>query len=142
VILGRLNKVYLKQMRDVHPVVMEAFAEYTWPGNIRELENLLERGYILENSSLLTPESFPGEFFAPGDFSTIISPDSSLPLAEVRRKYIEDIESRYLKELLARNNGRIGESAEAAGITTRQLHKLLSRYGIKKEDFKSRSSHQ
>jgi DNA-binding NtrC family response regulator len=142
VILGRLNKVYLKQMRDVHPDVMKAFAEYTWPGNIRELENLLERGYILENSSVLTPESFPGDFFASGDFSTIFSPDSSLPLAEVRRKCIEDIESRYLKELLARNNGRIGESAEAAGITTRQLHKLLTRYGIKKEDFKSRASHQ
>ena len=136
VILGRLNKVYLKHIRDVHPVVIEAFTNYSWPGNIRELENLLERGYILENSSILTPESFPGEFFAPGDFSIIMPPDSSLPLAEVRRKCIEDIESRYLKEILARNNGRIGETAEAAGITTRQLHKLLTKYGIRKEKFK------
>ena len=49
---------------------------------------------------------------------------------------------RYLKELLASKQGKIRESAEIAGITTRQLHKLLTKYGIKKEDFKSRTGHQ
>jgi DNA-binding NtrC family response regulator len=37
---------------------------------------------------------------------------------------------------LARHKGKIGESAEAAGISTRQLNKLMNKYGIKKEEFK------
>ena len=63
VFLRRLNKFNSKEIRDIHPAVMEAFREYSWPGNIRELENLIERAYILEKSSVLTPESFPSELF-------------------------------------------------------------------------------
>ena len=142
VIIGRLNKFHLKEIRDVHPDVMEAFLNYSWPGNIRELENLTERAYILESSSLLTPESFPLELFAFEGASVQMELDSSSTLAEVRRRALEEVEKRYLKELLASKKGKIRESAEAAGITTRQLHKLLTKYGIKKEDFKFRTSHQ
>jgi transcriptional regulator with GAF, ATPase, and Fis domain len=39
--------------------------------------------------------------------------------------------------VLVKNQGRIKESASVAGVTTRQLHKLMTRYGIRKEDFKS-----
>jgi DNA-binding NtrC family response regulator len=106
------------------------------------LENLLERAYVIEDSPMLTSAGFPGELFA----ATSPSPDEpinySRTLAEIRRKGIEDIERRYLRELLAHNRGRIKESAAAAGITTRQLHKLLTKYGIRKEDFKSNSSHK
>ncbi|MFP3869790.1 MAG: sigma-54 interaction domain-containing protein [Syntrophobacteria bacterium] len=139
VILARLNRVHLKEIHDIHPDVAEAFRNYSWPGNIRELENLLERAWIIENSSVLTPEAFPGELFPSPLSSPSGAVDSSLCLAEVRRKALEDIERRYLKELLATKRGRIRESAEAAGITTRQLHKLLSRYGIRKEEFKART---
>ena len=59
-----------------------------------------------------------------------------MTLAEVRRKSIADIEKRYLRELLSQKNGKISDSAAAAGITTRQLHKLMTRYGLRKSDFK------
>ncbi|MHC4133301.1 MAG: sigma-54-dependent Fis family transcriptional regulator, partial [Planctomycetota bacterium] len=57
-------------------------------------------------------------------------------LAEARQKAIEDFERKYLKELLVLKRGKIKDSAEAAGITTRQLNKLMVKYGIRKEDFK------
>jgi DNA-binding NtrC family response regulator len=142
VIIGRLNKFHLKEIRDVHPDVMEAFLNYSWPGNIRELENLTERAYILESSSTLTPVGFPLELFALEGPSAQMELVSSYTLAEVRQRALEEVEKRYLKELLANKKGKIRESAEVAGITTRQLHKLLTKYGIKKEDFKSRTSHQ
>lgn len=59
-----------------------------------------------------------------------------LPLAEVRRRGVEEIERCYLKEILKVNKGKINQSAEIAGITTRQLHKLMKKYSLKKEDFK------
>ncbi len=134
--LKKLNKFYPKEIYDVHPKVTEALERYPWPGNIRELENLMERAYILETSSLLTPESFPNELFESELPSACLSADFSIPLAEVRRKGVEDIERRYLKELLSRNRGKIKKSAEDAGISPRQMNKLMKKYGIRKEEFK------
>jgi len=140
VILQRLEKFNKKQIRSINGSVMEGFMKYSWPGNVRELENLLERAYILEKSSVLTVESFPAELLASQDVSAGVVVDSSLPLAEVRNRGVEDIELRYLRELLTRNRGRIKDSAEVAGISTRQLHKLLNKYQIRKEEFKQRNS--
>ncbi|MCI5139342.1 MAG: sigma-54-dependent Fis family transcriptional regulator, partial [Candidatus Electrothrix sp. AR1] len=42
----------------------------------------------------------------------------------------------YLKEVLSSNKGKINRSAEAAGVSTRQLHKLMRKYGLKREEFK------
>jgi len=139
VILKKLNKFHTKNIHSIHPHVMEAFSQYLWPGNIRELENLMERAYILETSPILTPESFPGEIFASKDSTPLIFVDSSHTLAETRRHGIEHFEKQYLKEILTRNKGKIKESASTAGISTRQLNKLMTRYGIKKEEFKPKS---
>jgi DNA-binding NtrC family response regulator len=62
--------------------------------------------------------------------------DVTTPLAEVRRRVADDIERQYLKELLSVNKGRIKTSAAGAGITPRQLHKLMKKHDIQKEDFK------
>jgi len=136
VFLKRLNRLNTKEIHDIHPQVIEAFRKYDWPGNIRELENLMERAYILETSSILTPESFPGELFDSGTLSATVLVDAGLSIAEVRRKGLEDIERNYLKEQLTQNEGKIQNTARAAGITARQLHKLMKKYGIRKEDFK------
>ena len=50
-----MNKYYSKEITGIHPQVMKAFENYSWPGNIREMENLVERAYILETNSMLTP---------------------------------------------------------------------------------------
>jgi DNA-binding NtrC family response regulator len=134
--LKRMNRLNKKEIHDTHPRVIEAFKNYSWPGNIRELENLMERAYILESSSVLTPESFPGELFETENLSATVSLDAGLSIAEARSRGIEDIERNYLKEQLAQNRGKIQDTARAAGITTRQLHKLMKKYGIRKEEFK------
>jgi DNA-binding NtrC family response regulator len=136
IFLKKLNKFSPKEIYDVHSEVMEAFIRYSWPGNIREMENLMERAYILETSSVLTPESFPKELFK-SDLQSFLTRNAfPIPLAEARRKGIEEIERRYLKEVLTRHKGKINTSAKDAGITTRQLNKLMKKYELRKEDFK------
>jgi DNA-binding NtrC family response regulator len=137
IILARLNKFYSKNIDTIHPQVLDAFEAYDWPGNIREMENLIERAYILESRSVLLPESFPGEFFESESDVAFLPTNSTLTLAQVRRRGLEEIERNYLKQVLTRNKGRISVSAREAGISTRQLNKLMTRHGIKKEAFKS-----
>ena len=143
--IPQLTEIFLRQMNRfnhrgihyVHPQVMEAFGRYSWPGNIRELQNLVERAFILETSSVLTPASFPAELFA--DAPSAEEDDAGLPertLREVRRRAAEEAEKRYLREVLAANGGRINRTAETARVTVRQIHKLMKKYGIRKESFR------
>jgi DNA-binding NtrC family response regulator len=136
--LSKFNGFGPKTIRHVHPTVAKALVRYVWPGNIRELENLIERAYILERSDALTPESFPPDFFDDEWQTAEVPIDTSQSLARVRAEGVEEIERRYLKDLLAHHQGRINKSAEEAGITTRQMHKLMKKYGLRKEDFKPR----
>ncbi len=135
--LSRLNREFQKNIRGVDPWVIEVFESYSWPGNIRELENLIERAYILETSSTLTPESFPAELFGDEMRPAVPSSAPARTLADGRRKAIEDFERDYIRDLLAKHKGKINKSAEEADISTRQLHKLMLKYGIRKEPFKA-----
>ena len=134
--LQQLNQEHGKQIDSVHPAVISALKKYEWPGNIRELENLMERAYILENTSCLTPENFPEELFGGGYSNFAVNIDATSKLAIARKKFVEDFERHYLIDLFTRNAGRVNKSASEAGITTRQLNKLMLKHGIRKEEFK------
>lgn len=143
--IPQLTEIFLRQMNRfnhrgihyVHPLVMEAFQRYPWPGNIRELENLVERACILESSSILTSTSFPAELFT-GAPSALSAPAgrTGLTLAETRALAVTEAEKSYLQELLARTGGRINRTAESAGVTVRQISKLMRKYNIRKETFR------
>ena len=132
-----LNAKHGKNLQGVHPRVLSALQSYDWPGNIRELENLLERAYILESSLVMTPENFPAELFEPDISAAVLPIDTQLPLAEARQKAVDDFERRYLTELFSRAKGRVNLAAQGAGISTRQLNKLMARHHIRKEAFKN-----
>ncbi|MDF1591262.1 MAG: sigma-54 dependent transcriptional regulator [Desulfobacterales bacterium] len=137
--LKRLNRNGQKNIQAVEPAVMDAFNKYSWPGNIRELENMLERAYILAKSHMLTRQDFPGEIFESGLSPSMAPVDTSETLSEFRRRAIEVAEKSYLNELLVKHQGKLGKASVDAGVSSRQLHKLLSKYAIQKESFKAPS---
>ncbi len=104
--LAKLSERYVKNILSVHPLVEEALMEYDWPGNIRELENIIERAFIIENSDVLTPSSFPQELFNYCVIDHDDTIDISRPLADVRRINIERVEKKYLEELLEKTGGK------------------------------------
>jgi len=137
--LERLQLFHQKEIDGVEPAVIDALLAYDWPGNIRELENLMERAFILENSGTLTPSSFPEELFAPGQAKARIRLDTAESLADTRTRAASIAEREYLRRQLEDHRGRIAVAAEAAGITPRQLNKLMTKHGLKKEDFRQGS---
>ena len=137
IFLGRLNQFNNKNIRGIDQEVLAGFEKYPWPGNIRELENLVERAYILEKSNILSRDSFPLELFQSQERAvSSFSPDISLSLTEARRLGIERIERSYLENLLRKNKGKINQTAALAKISSRQLHKLMKKHQLYKEDFK------
>lgn len=134
--LKRCNQQYGKDIVRIHPVVLKAFHAYDWPGNIRELENLIERAYIIERSSTLSPDSFPSDLFSQDALIANIPVNLENSLAEARQKAVHDFESQYLTELLQRHEGRLNRAAEAAGVTYRQLSRLMSKHCLNKRNFR------
>jgi DNA-binding NtrC family response regulator len=139
--LNNLNAKYGKGIHTLHPSVIQGFGQYGWPGNIRELENILERAYILETSCELTPSNFPPEIV--GNLGPQSLPDkmASSSLSQARQMAVEAFERSYLIALLAQTQGKINLSAQKAGITTRQLSRLLNKYGLNKKNFKNNKNH-
>ena len=137
-IINRFNTLHGKSIQNIAPLVLEAFKSYSWPGNIRELENLIERAFILEESDTITRYSIPAEILA----NAVVAdesdnkPQTGFTLAEIRKEAVERIEEEYIKSSLSTHKGKIKDTADAAGITTRQLHKLMTKYNLNKSDYK------
>ncbi|MBU2552012.1 MAG: sigma-54 dependent transcriptional regulator [Proteobacteria bacterium] len=134
--LDQLNRVHKKDIKTATPEVIEALRRYAWPGNIRELENLIERAYILSSGALLRKEGFPSEIFNFEPGSETAAGQEMPTLHQVRQEALDKVELSYLRDILARCQGRINKAAQIAGMTTRQLHNLMTKHGMRKEDYK------
>ena len=135
-LLNNLNTKYGKGISKLHSAVKEGFKTYDWPGNIRELENILERAYILENSNMLGPQHFPPELVMMTSHIDSLPDREELSLTEARQIAIEEFEHDYLRNLLKQCKGKINLAAKKAQITTRQLNRLMTRHEIRKDEFR------
>ncbi|MAF91929.1 MAG: Fis family transcriptional regulator [Bdellovibrionaceae bacterium] len=136
-LLEKLSSEHSKKINGIEESSLLALKSYNWPGNIRELENLVERAFILERSHQLSSGSFPMEIFEAVDKQSILAIDTELSLASARARNSEVFEKQYLVELLSETEGKINLTAQRAGISERQLNNLMKKHQIFKEDFKS-----
>jgi len=134
--MEKMNRFSTKKVKGIAPEIITMLQQYHWPGNIRELENVIERAHVLESSKALTAQNFPTEIVNRETRTQTISVDPHHTLDTVRKTVVEKAEREYLCRLLELHNGRIDSTAEAAGIGVRQLHKLMTKYHLHKENFK------
>ena len=105
---------------------------YNWPGNIRELRNLIERITILSvNESQSNVNKILNDILSQSSSSNLSSNDltnaMSFPLKEAREKF----EKKYLLNQLQKNHGNISKTAEHIGMERSALHRKLKSLGIK-----------
>jgi len=127
---------------------MRALETYSWPGNIRELINVVERAVLLADGARIELDDLPmmianaveptASGAAPSVNGTGELDASWLrrPLAEARQLWIAGLERAYLVGLLRATGGRIGETASRAGIDPRSLYTKMRLHGLRKEDYR------
>lgn len=140
-------RVLLKgDVKSISEDALAALIRYRWPGNLRELINAIERAVIMTVSEEIQVEDLPltiQEFaplkMKPIPAALVASPDDTWldqTWSQVRRQILEEAELRYLAGILRMTHGRIGETAQRAGMDPRSVRDKMRRYKLKKEDFK------
>ncbi|MCB0413764.1 MAG: sigma-54-dependent Fis family transcriptional regulator [Bdellovibrionales bacterium] len=140
VFLKKLNKNSLKNIKGIRADAFEAMSNYQWTGNIREIENVMERAFILEESDLITPSSLPFEIVNNACMVKIPSEDKRKSLAEFRQEVIERFEKQYLEGLLVETFGHVKTVSEIAGLCPRQINKMINKYNIDRSLFYRKDS--
>jgi two-component system nitrogen regulation response regulator NtrX len=120
------------QRKTVSPEALEMLVAHDWPGNIRELKNLVERLVIMTPGTTIGAEDVP---LRPAGPSIGSSPDSFRRPFEATslRDARNDFEREYLLQQLARHGWNISRTAEAIGIERSNLHRKIRQYGIEGE---------
>lgn len=111
---------------------------YTWPGNIRELMNVLERASLLDVDGVISEDDLPVSVIDAVGGGAIVEtvPHERLPYDVARSAALSSFEVRYLSELLEYVKGRVGEAARVSGMSPRSLYNKMRQYGLRKEDFR------
>ncbi len=121
-----IRKIEHDRKIDIEPGLIGVLKEYFWPGNIRELENLVERMVILRKSDVLTESDLPSDFITDstlGDSNTDIHQRKNLTFHEAEKKLILDA----LKEFA----GNKSKAARYLNIPRHVLIYRLKKYGVK-----------
>ena len=126
-LLQKTLKSSPKIIADIDNDVIQLFEKYKWPGNVRELENVIERAVTLAKGNRITLNDLPVEINTEED-STITF--DNLSLQDAKKKTVDELERKYLIYLLNKHKGHVTKIAEEAGMTRRNIHRLLNRHKI------------
>ncbi|HEY7425744.1 MAG TPA: sigma-54 dependent transcriptional regulator [Gemmataceae bacterium] len=121
--------------RTFAPEAMEKLLNHSWPGNIRELENAIERACVTARGSQIQPDDLPLEVLHIRS-SEGAQVDLSKPLPDLLRDVTLDLERRYLTRAMKKSHGNVGRCAKICGLSRRSISAKLAEYNIKKESFK------
>jgi len=124
-ILRDVNAKHGKHVRGIGAEVLDIFMSHTWPGNIRELRNILERAAIMCDKELITRACLPGEFGktaskSPGDLSSIKFPVGTT---------VDAMERELILQTLNATGNNKTRAAELLAISLKTLHNKLKEYG-------------
>ncbi len=136
--LQKYNRKFNKNVTHISPEVMQALMRYEFPGNVRELENLIERAVALERGDLLTPYVFPADLFTPMSPQSLDIPILYEDFSKAKQAVVEAFERKFIAEKLQQTNGNVSEAARKSGIERQSFQRLMKKYDIFSSDFRKR----
>jgi len=136
--LGKYTEQMDKQIAGVSHETMQLLVRYDWPGNIRELENVMERAIALESTPAVLPDSLPAVIRGEAPRSALSAavpaavaadewPDAGFDL----EAHVKEIERGYIAEALRRAGGVQVKAAELLGMSFRSFRYYVKKYNLR-----------
>ncbi|HBV96011.1 MAG: hypothetical protein JL50_05195 [Peptococcaceae bacterium BICA1-7] len=120
--LNILNQRLNKDVKIISKEVFDIFSSYHWPGNIRELQNILERAINITSVSTISPASLPEFMLSSGGHQKNMVISSQVPLKEY--------EKQLITSLLEEHKGNRAKVAKTLGISRTTLYRKIDEYNI------------
>lgn len=122
----------------ISPEAMQSLMAYQWPGNIRQLENAIERACVTARDGVVRPTNLPPDLLKPeaGVGKNPMPVDLSRPLPDQLAELTSAFEERYLRRALKKTRGHVGKCAILSGLSRRSITDKISLYRIDKSEFK------
>jgi two-component system response regulator PilR (NtrC family) len=134
--LEKYSKEMAKDIRKISSFALDILKSYNFPGNIRELENIIERSVALESSNIVLPDSLTLSSFKQtqvrpkANTVSLTMPQEGIDLDNV----LGHLEQDLLQQALDRTRGAKQKAAELLGISFRSFRYRLAKYGLAGED--------
>jgi two-component system response regulator AtoC/two-component system nitrogen regulation response regulator NtrX len=121
-----------KTVQGIDPDAMKQMMEFHWPGNVRQLVNILERAVVLAARPVLRTEDLPEDLNLRSGFNEgFLDELMHLPFKEAKERITTHFMKEYLSRKLHNNQGNISHTAAELGIHRQSLQMMLRRLGIK-----------
>jgi DNA-binding NtrC family response regulator len=116
--------------------VMDLLLNYAWPGNIRELENVIERACITARDNRIELESLPPDLVNPPSPTLPFQIDLNRPLPQLLQETVTVVEQQYIRKALKKAQGNVGRCAKICGLSRRSITAKIAEYGFDRLAFK------
>lgn len=128
--LKRYSREFKKNIKDISKDALEIFRRYPWPGNIRELKNLVERICIMNNREIITPDMLPAELTGQKT-----QPQTGLGMELTEEgtdleKLLEEVEKQMLIKALSMTEGNVSGTSRLLNVPRGTLRYKLEKYGL------------
>jgi len=134
--LKKYARINQKDIGNISPAAMQALLAHDYKGNVREMENIIERGVIFCRGDSLEPDDLSIES-AQDHLAPIMAPKmADLSFKEAKDDMIQLFHKHYIEALLRKSGGNISRAAEMAGIQRQYLHRLMKEAGVDADMFK------
>jgi DNA-binding NtrC family response regulator len=121
------NRVKIK---DISPQAMECLMQYHWPGNLRQLSNVINQAVSLCKGDSIKIKDLPPYLFKSKDIYYDSLAANELSFKEAKRQRITSFERTYILDVLRRNNMNISRASRQAGLDRKYFKKLMRKYNI------------
>jgi DNA-binding NtrC family response regulator len=111
-----------KPVSGVSEAALAVLQAYNWPGNVREMAHVLERGVALAQHEVIGVDDLPPEIRSPLPSAT--------PDLLASRPTLEELKQLYIQRVLEESDGNVSRAATVLGVDRRSLYRMLQRYGI------------
>ncbi|MDR3622662.1 MAG: sigma-54 dependent transcriptional regulator [Paludisphaera borealis] len=109
---------------------MERLLTYAWPGNIRQLENAMERACVTARNGEIRPENLPRDLLPRQGRKGSLNVDLARPLTDQLSELTAAFEERYLRKALRKCRGHVGRCAKISGLSRRSISAKIAHYKI------------
>lgn len=141
IFLGHFAARHHKRILGITPNAVHCLVNHSWQGNIRQLENVIERSVVLAEKEYIDKTDLPDEVLRdipnqslPVQQVNLLSNASELPTLKIyRESRLLEIEGEYALRLLQHTRGNVSAAARMAGISTRSFYRLMKRCQLQTE---------